>query len=269
MFSAKHIAGLVLAVPPHRKILRLVALLALTLPVPALADNVLVFAAASTGDALDEIAALFERQSGHDVTLSYAGSSVLARQIQNGAPADVFLSANAAWMDVLEGDGLIAEGSRSDLLGNALVLIAHDPAAVPVDLGPAGNLVARLGDGYLAMALVDAVPAGIYGKAALDSLGLWQSVSGQVAQTDNVRAALALVSRGEARFGVVYRSDAVADPSVTLAATFPAASHPPITYPVAAIAGRDTPAVEAFLTFLTSDTARAVFEAQGFTVPGR
>ncbi len=254
---------------PHRKTLSLIALLAVTLPVPALADSVLVFAAASTRDALDEIVARFEQESGHDVTLSYAGSSALARQIQNGAPADVFLSASTDWMDVLDADNMLAEGSRHDLLGNTLVLIAHDPAAVPVDLTSDTDLAARLGDGYLAMALVDAVPAGVYGKAALESLGLWEGISAQVAQTDNVRAALALVSSGEAPFGVVYGSDAVADQSVTVAATFPADSHPPITYPVAAIAGRDTPAVEAFLTFLTADTARAVFEAQGFTVPGR
>lgn len=253
-----------------RRLISLIVAAALTVvPATASADSLLVFAAASTRDALDEIAALFERESGHDVTLSYAGSSVLARQIQNGAPADVFLSANSDWMDVLDTDNLLAEGSRHDLLGNTLVLIAHDPAAAPVDLGSDTDLAARLGDGFLAMALVDAVPAGIYGKAALENLGLWQGVAAQVAQTDNVRAALALVSRGEARFGVVYGSDAVADPSVTLAATFPAASHPPITYPVAAIAGRDTAAAKAFLTYLSGDSARAVFAAQGFTMPGR
>ena len=240
----------------------------LALPMAARADSLLVFAAASTRDALDEIAALFRQDSGHDLTFSYAGSSALARQIQNGAPADVFLSANTGWMDVLEEEGLLAPDTRRDLLGNSLVLIAHDPGAAPVDLTE-GELAARLGAGYLAMALVDAVPAGIYGKAALEFLGLWQAVAGQVAQADNVRAALALVSTGASPFGVVYGSDAVADPGVSVVATFPEDSHPPITYPVAAIAGRDGPTVRQFLTFLGSDAARAVFAAQGFTLPGR
>ncbi len=240
----------------------------LALPAMARADSLLVFAAASTRDAMDEIATLFEGESGHDVTISYAGSSVLARQIQNGAPADVFLSANTAWMDVLEEGGLIAAGSRRDLLGNTLVLIAHDPEAAPVDLA-AGDFATRLGEGYLAMALVDAVPAGMYGKAALAHLGIWDSIAGQVAQADNVRAALALVSTGAAPFGVVYGSDALADPGVSVVATFPGDSHPPITYPVAVIAGHDRPAVTAFLSFLTTEAAGAVFEAQGFTLPGR
>lgn len=248
----------------------ILVVLAAALAPPAMArgDHVLVFAAASTRDAMDEIAARFEDQTGHTVTFSYAGSSVLARQIQNGAPADVFLSANADWMDVLEEGGLLAQGTRRDLLGNSLVLIAHDAGADPVDL-VTDDLAERLGEGYLAVALVDAVPAGIYGKAALEHLGLWDSIAGQVAQADNVRAALALVSSGAAPYGVVYGSDAVADPGVRVVAIFPEDSHPPITYPVAAIAGHDSPAVRQFLTFLASDAARTIFAAQGFTVPGR
>lgn len=244
-----------------------IALCAILAPAGAQAETVLVFAASSLKTALDEIAAGFAEATGHSATVSFAGSSALARQIQLGAPADVFLSANVAWMDMLEADGLIEPGTRRDLLGNALALIAADPQAQPVTLGPGTDLAGLLGEGRLAMALVEAVPAGIYGKAALENLGLWPSLAAQVAQTDNVRAALALVSSGEAPLGVVYTTDALADPSVTVVATFPPDSHPPITYPVAAISGRATPAVRAYLDYLASAAARAVFTRQGFRLP--
>ncbi|MEJ2020982.1 MAG: molybdate ABC transporter substrate-binding protein [Maritimibacter sp.] len=241
---------------------------ALLTPSLALADDVLVFAAASLKDAMEEVAVGFEAETGNTATISLAGSSALARQIEQGAPADVYISANTGWVDQLESEGLLASGTRRDLLGNALVLIAHDPAAEPVDISPDLNLAGLLEGDHLAMALVEAVPAGIYGKAALEHLGLWQSVADHVAQADNVRAALALVSTGAAGFGVVYATDALADPGVTTIGTFPADSHPSITYPAAALEGHDDAATQAFLTYLTGPAARAVFEKLGFTVLG-
>ncbi|GKY89093.1 molybdate ABC transporter substrate-binding protein [Sinisalibacter aestuarii] len=237
-------------------------------PVPAMADDVLVFAAASLKNAIEEIVGTFNGETGHNVTVSLAGSSALARQIQSGAPADLFISANVGWMDTLEEDGLIAPGTRADLLANALVLIAADPQAEPVELSPGVDLAGLLGGGHLAMALVDAVPAGIYGKAALEGLGIWQAVAPQVAQSDNVRAALALVATGEAPYGIVYATDAVAEPGVQVVGTFPADSHPPIIYPAAILAGHEGAAAEAFLAYLSGATARASFEAQGFVVLG-
>ncbi|MCA0940420.1 molybdate ABC transporter substrate-binding protein [Yangia mangrovi] len=236
------------------------------LPLAAQAEEVVVFAAASLKTAMDEIAPAFEAQTGHEVTVSLAGSSALARQIEQGAPADIFISANEAWMDTLEEDGLLAPGSRSDLLRNSIVLIAHGADAVPVEISPALDLPGLLGEGRLAMALVDAVPAGIYGKAALESLGLWDTALPQVAQADNVRAALALVSTGEAPLGIVYATDAAADDNVSVIGTFPEDSHPPIVYPVAELAGREGAAAVAFLAYLHGSEARAAFEAQGFEV---
>lgn len=246
-----------------RRLVRLFALLAL-LAAPARAEDVVVFAASSLKTALDQIAADFTAATGHRVAVSYAGSSQLARQILLGAPADVVLSANTAWMDELDTAGRLAAGTRDDLLGNRLVLIAHDPGAEDVDLGDPEALSARLGTGRLAMALVEAVPAGIYGRAALSNLELWEGVAPRVAQTDNARAALALVANGAAPFGVVYRSDAVAEPRVRVVATFPESSHPPIVYPVAAVAGRARAVTRALLDHLRTPISRAVFEAQGF-----
>ncbi len=241
---------------------------ALLTPSLALAGDVLVFAAASLKEAMDGVAAGFEAETGYHADISLAGSSALARQIEQGAPADIFISANVGWVDKLADDGKIIPDTRRDLLGNSLVLIAHDPEAQTVEITPDLDLAALLGGGHLAMALVDAVPAGIYGKAALENLGLWQAVESHVAQADNVRAALALVSSGAAPLGITYATDALADAGVTTIGTFPEDSHPPITYPVAAIAGHDSPATQAFLTYLTGSEARAVFEAQGFTVLG-
>ncbi|ETA53617.1 molybdate ABC transporter substrate-binding protein [Ponticoccus alexandrii] len=240
--------------------------LALTLGSAAAAEQVTVFAAASLKTALDEIATAYEATSGDTIVLSYAGSSALARQIQQGAPAQVFVSANTTWMDVLQEDGLIAEDTRADLLANRLALVAHGEAA-PVEITPDLDLAGMLGDDRLAMALVDAVPAGIYGKQALTTLGLWDSVSGSVAQTDNVRAALALVSLGEAPFGVTYRTDALADAQVSIAGLFPEDSHDPITYPMAALAGQEALA-QPFLTYLSGPEAAGTFEKHGFAVLG-
>ena len=229
----------------------------------AAAESVTVFAAASLKTAMDDIAARFEDATGHDVSVSLAGSSVLARQIQQGAPADIFLSANTDWMDVLEADGLLAAGSRVDLLSNTLVLVAPAPSE-SVEIGRDTDLARMLGEGRLAMAMVASVPAGIYGKAALEALGLWDEVAPQVAQADNVRAALALVALGEAPLGVVYGSDARAEPHVGVVGTFPEDSHPPITYPMARIAGHAGEGVDAFLQFLQGPEAAEVFEGQGF-----
>jgi len=242
----------------------LTAFLALT-PALATADQITVFAAASLTNALAEIETEFEAATGHDLVVSLAGSSALARQIQQGAPADIFISASTDWMDTVEADGLVEEGTRVDLLGNSIVLVAHG-ATAPVEIGPELDLAGLLGDGRLAMALVDAVPAGIYGKAALESLGLWDAVEAQVAQADNVRAALAFVATGEAPYGIVYATDAAAEPDVTVVGTFPADTHPPIVYPVADLATRATPAEAEFLDYLRGPEARAAFERQGFTV---
>lgn len=240
------------------------------LAAPTLADEITVFAAASLKNALDEIAADWQTQTGDTLAISYAGSSGLAKQIQQGAPADIFISAAVNWMDVLEADGLINTGSRIDLLGNTLVLLAHGADAAPVVIDADLDLAGLLGDGKLAMAMVDSVPAGQYGKEALSNLGLWESVAPQVAQAENVRAALALVSTGEAPFGVVYATDAVADANAgnasTIIGTFPADSHKPITYPAALIAGKDNPAATAFFVALTTPAAKSVFEKQGFSV---
>ena len=235
-------------------------------PLQASADEITIFAAASMKNAMDEVAVQWAEETGHTAAVSLAGSSELARQIQQGAPADIFISANPDWMDTLEADGLVAEGTRFDLLGNSIVLIAHGSDAPPVEIAPGFDLAGMLGDNRLAMALVDAVPAGIYGKAALTSLGIWDEVEPNVAQADNVRAALAFVSTGEAPIGIVYATDAVADDNVTVVGTFPDDMHPPIIYPAAAISASENPLNEAFLEFLRGAAARTAFERQGFTV---
>ncbi|AJE47359.1 molybdate ABC transporter substrate-binding protein [Celeribacter indicus] len=242
--------------------------LACAAPSTAAAEEITVFAAASLTNALTEIEQAFEAESGHDLAISFAGSSALARQIQQGAPADIFISANAEWMDTLEEEGLLEPDTRFDLLNNSIVLVAHGAEAAPVEIGPDLDLVGLLDGGRLAMALVDAVPAGIYGKASLESLGLWSGVEDQVAQSDNVRTALTLVSTGEAPYGIVYATDAVADDNVTVVGTFPADSHPPIVYPAADLATRDIPAESEFLDYLRGPDARAAFEGQGFVVVG-
>jgi molybdate transport system substrate-binding protein len=241
-----------------------VILLALLLAAPARAAEVTVFAAASLKTALDEIAATWQAGTGHSVAISYGGSSGLAKQITEGAPADIFLSASPEWMDAVATAGLVRDGTWVDLLGNRLVLVAHGAGAAPVTLDAGLDLAGLLAGGKLSMAMVDSVPAGQYGREALTSLGLWDSVSGSVAQSENVRAALQFVVLGEAPFGIVYASDAVAEPGVTVVATFPEASHSPIIYPAAVIASNTVPEAEAFLSYLSEDPARKVFEAQGF-----
>lgn len=251
----------------RRPILSLALALALATPAAAVAaEEVVVFAAASLKTALDQIATDFQAATGNTVVISYAGSNTLAQQIIQGAPADIFVSANEKWMDEVAKANLIAEGTRADLLGNTLVLIAHGKAAAPVEIGPGFDLAALLGDEKLAMAMVDSVPAGQYGKAALETLGIWAAVEPNVAQSDNVRAALALVSTGEAPYGIVYATDAVADDNVTVVGTFPADSHPAIIYPGAVLTTAADDADRAFYQALSSDASDAIFAAQGFAI---
>lgn len=240
--------------------------LAATLATPALAEEVVVFAAASLKDALDAVAADFQAETGNTVTISYAGSNALAKQIMEGAPADIYISAAVNWMDEVEKAGLVVPGTREDILGNTLVLVAHGKDAAPVEIGPGFDLAALLGDGKLSMAMVDSVPAGQYGKESLEKLGIWSAVEGSVAQSENVRAALALVSTGEAPYGIVYASDAVADENVTVVGTFPNDSHKAIVYPAALLTGAADAADKAFMQALSSDAADAKFTAQGFAI---
>lgn len=244
------------------------ALMACAAALPGRADTLTVFAAASLKTALDEVTEAFAVETGDRVVASYAGSSALARQIQMGAPADLFLSANPGWMDLLETDGLLAPNSRTDLLTNRLVLIAPADSPLALDLTPETDLATALGRDRLAMALAEAVPAGIYARAALQSLGLWDSVKDRTAQTDNVRAALRLVALGEAPLGIVYATDASAEPRVRILATFPTGSHPPILYPAAILAEGDTPAARRLLAYLQGETARALFRRHGFGIAG-
>lgn len=227
---------------------------------PVRAETATVFAAASLKTALDELADSYAKVTGHSMIVSFAGSSALARQIQNGAPADIFISANPGWMDVLQQDGLVVPETRVDLLTNSLVLIA------PIGADATGlkeTLRALPDNARLAVATTNAVPAGIYAKAALMSLGLWDDLRPRLAQTDNVRAALRLVALGEAPLGIVYATDAQAEPRVQVVATFPADLHPPILYPAALI----SPSAQGAFGFLRSDTARAIFTRHGFGAP--
>jgi molybdate transport system substrate-binding protein len=254
----------------RRSVIRAVALCAAApFAFAASADGrpVLVFAAASLKTALDAIAAEWRAGTGGRVTISYAASSTLAKQIENGAPADLFISADLDWMDYLQQRRLIDPKTRVDLLGNSLVLIAPAESAVTVTLTPGFPLAGMLGDGHLAMADPDAVPAGRYGKAALSALGVWQAVAGRIAAAENVRAALLLVARGEAPLGIVYRTDAAAEPAVKIVAIFPPDSHPPIVYPMA-LTITPNPETPALATYLRGPAARTLFEAQGFTLPG-
>lgn len=244
----------------------LVASLAVPLTSAKAGDEIVVFAAASLKNALDDISADWSKETGNIARVSLAGSSQLAKQIQQGAPADLFISANVKWMDVLQNDKLIDATTRRDILRNRIVLIAHGKAATPVEIKKNMDLNGLLQGGKLAMAMVDSVPAGIYGKAALTSLGMWETVSPNVAQTDNVRAALALVARGEAPYGIVYATDANASDNVTVIGTFPTETHPPIIYPAAVLAeSGNKERAGSFLDFLTSQQGKAVFEGEGFT----
>lgn len=233
-------------------------------PMPAFAADVTVFGAASLADALKEIAADYEKQSGKQVAVSLAASSALARQIEASGGADIFISADLDWMDYLDKKGLIQHGTRENLLGNRLVLVAGKDAAAGIAIAPHFDLAGALKGGRLAMADPNSVPAGKYGRAALMALGVWNSVAGRVASAENVRVALAYVARGEAPLGIVYETDARADATVKIAGVFPESSHPPILYP-AALVKDAKPEARTFLAYLASPIARAVFEKDGFT----
>ena len=193
-----------------------------------------MFAAASLKNALDDVIAAYGKETGTKVTASYAASSALAKQIEQGAPAQLFISADLDWMDYLAERKLIDDATRKNLLGNSLVLVAaKDSAMGPVEIGQGFDLAKLLGDGRLAVGEVKSVPAGKYAKSALEKLGAWGGVEGKLAQAENVRSALALVARGEAPLGIVYKTDAASDPTVKIVGTFPADSHPPIIYPAA------------------------------------
>ena len=242
------------------------AMLAAPLPAALAQDNVTVFAAASLKNALDDINAAWKSETGKEAVISYAGSSALARQIEEGAPADLFISADRAWMAYLSDKNLTRKDSEVELLGNRIVLVAPADSDAAIEIAQGFDLAGALGDERLAMANVDSVPAGKYGKAALTALGVWDAVSAKVAQAENVRAALALVAAGEAPFGIVYQTDAAAEPAVKIVATFPEGTHEPIVYPAALTAESKAADAADFLAFLKTGTAKALFEKQGFTV---
>jgi molybdate transport system substrate-binding protein len=248
------------------------AAIATTTPRAALAQkteqgtDVVVFAAASLKNALDAANAQWQTDTGKKAVISYAASSALAKQIEQGAPASVFISADLEWMDYLAKKDLIDQASRSNLLGNRLVLIVPKGKASPLEIKKGFDLAKIVGEGRLAVGQVESVPAGKYAKTALTNLGAWDSVAGKLAQTENVRAALALVSREEAAAGIVYQTDTAADKTVEIIGTFPEDSHPPIIYPGALTKGGANPDAASLLNFLKSEKAKPIFEAQGFTV---
>ena len=233
----------------------------------ASAQTVTVFAAASLTDAMSVIGARFTQSTKIPVRFSFAASSALAKQIEQGAPADLFASADLDWMDYLAQRNLIDPATRTDLLGNDLVLIAPKDAPASSVALTAEGLKAALGNGKLATGTVESVPVGRYAKIALTNLGLWQSVVPSLAESDSVRTALALVARGEATLGIVYGTDAKAEPRVKVVATFPPQSHPAVVYPVALTKSATGDAPAQFIAFLKGPEAAALFATQGFTRP--
>jgi molybdate transport system substrate-binding protein len=233
---------------------------------PAFAQDksLTVFAAASMKNALDDINAAYTAKTGVKIVASYAASSALAKQIEQGAPADIFVSADTDWMDYAIGKKNINEATRVNLLGNSIVLIAPKDSKIEnVEIRPGFDLAKLVGDGKIATADVKSVPVGKYAKASLENLGAWAAVEPKFAMTENVRAALALVARGEAVLGIVYSTDAKVEPGVKIIGTFPANSHPPIIYPVGATTTAKAEATD-YLAFLRSSAAKAIFEKYGF-----
>jgi molybdate transport system substrate-binding protein len=227
--------------------------------------NLTIFAAASMKNALDDIDAAFTAKSGVKTSASYAASSVLARQIEQGAPADIFMSADTDWMDYATAKKVINETTRTNLLGNSIVLIAPKDSKIDkVAIGQGFDLAKLAGDGRIATGDVSAVPVGKYAKAALEKIGAWQAAEPKFAMAESVRAALTLVARGEAALGIVYATDARVEPGVKIVGTFPADSHPPIIYPVAATTTAQ-PDAAGYLAFLRSTAAKTIFEKYGFT----
>jgi molybdate transport system substrate-binding protein len=236
-------------------------------PVPSRAAEITIFAAASLKDSLSEIEKSWAAQTGHEAALDFAASSILARQIEASGGADIFISADQDWMDYLDGRKLIVHGTRKDLLGNHLVLIEPASSRTTIIIGPRFDLLGALQGGRLAIADPDSVPAGKYAKSALTTLGVWSSLGDHLAKAENVRAALAYVARGETPFGIVYTTDALSEPRVRIAGTFPDSSHPPIVY-AATLTTNAKPLAAQFLRYLGSPQARAVFLKDGFVVLG-
>lgn len=235
---------------------------------PVRAENsekppLLVFAAASLTNVLGELSPAFEKTSGVKVRLSFAASSSLARQIEAGAAADVFVSADQEWMDYLQTRKLLDEKSRRDLVANRLVLIAPADSGVTLKIGPGFPLAAALGDGRLSTGDPDTVPVGKYARAALAALGVWKAIEPRLVRAENVRSAMMFVSRGEAPLGIVYSTDALVDPTVRVVGVFPEATHAPITYPAAAMKGAGTRAA-AYLEYLSGTDARVTWKKFGF-----
>lgn len=232
---------------------------------PAAETTITVFAAASLKDALDDVNVAFTQQTGTKITSSYAASSALMKQIEQGAPADVFISADINWMDYGAQKKLVKDETRVNLLGNRLVLIAPKDSKLDQQaISPGFDLAALAGDGRIVTGDVRAVPAGLYAKAALEKLGVWPSVQSKLAMVENVRAALALVARGEAPLGIVYATDVQAEPKVKVIGVFPPDSHPPIVYPAALTATAKSEA-KPYLAFLQSTAAKNIFETRGFS----
>ncbi len=244
----------------------ILALTAVTATPAVAQETVTVFAAASLKNALDDVNKAFTGKNPETrITVSYAASSALIKQIEQGAPADVFISADLDWMDYGSQHKLIQEGTRTNLLGNKLVLIApKDSRLANVAIGPGFDIAALAGDGRIAVADVRAVPAGLYAKAALTRLGAWDKAQGKLAMAENVRAALTLVGRGEVPVGIVYETDAKIEPNVKVVGVFPDDSHPPIVYP-AALTANAKAAAKPYLDFLRTGAAQAIFERYGFT----
>jgi len=248
------------------KLLRWIAALAAAalMSGTAHAETVTVFAAASLKNALDEVGAAYAKTGG-EARFSYAASSAIARQIEQGAPADVYVSADSDWMAYLADRKLIVAASRRDLLTNKLALIAPADSKVAIRIGKGMPLAKTLGEGRLAVAGPD-VPAGKYAKASLSALGVWDGVSGKLAQAENVRTALQYVARGESPLGIVYDTDAKVEPKVRIVGLFPDATHPKIVYPAAVVAASKNPDAAKFLNYMSSPAASAIFKKYGFTV---
>jgi molybdate transport system substrate-binding protein len=250
-----------------RRLLRALVLVPLLAAGAVRAQDVTVFAAASLTNVLEQVGKAYREAGGAPVRFSFAASSALAKQIESGADADIFASADEQWMDYLAQRGLIVDGTRSARIGNALVLIVPATQARTVDIKPGLDLAGMIGDGRLATGDPAHVPVGRYAQQALTKLGVWSAVEPKLARSENVRAALALVERGEAPFGIVYATDAAASGGkVAVAATFPADTHAPIVYPIAIVAKRDRPEVSRFLDYLNGPDAAKFFREAGFSV---
>lgn len=252
---------------PARSLMSFLAAIVLTVTAKvATAQDVTVFAAASLTNALEQVAKQYRDGEGGPIKFSFAASSTLAKQIEAGAAADVFASADEQWMDYLAQRNLIEASTRSSRLGNSLVLITPPDQRKTVDIKPGFDLAGMIGNGKLATGDPAHVPVGRYAEQALTKLGVWNAVAPKIARTDNVRAALLLVERGEAPFGIVYGTDAAASGKVHVAGTFPADTHTPVSYPIAIVAKRDRPEVRRFLDYLNGPEAQAVFRKAGFSI---